>query len=167
MEQAYDYKKLMTVILDEISDKLQLPCIETNSQGSQPAYPFYTFDIADPHIELPFTDNVDFEEFECAIEFMSHSKSGYEATNMAVQLSKLFKTAHMAYIGAQHNFYVIDVEDVESSDNIITLQVERRSAFTLNLRICDEFVDELDPIEDIEINGSHLKDKPHKTNQAD
>lgn len=159
MDNPYDYQKLMGTLIDEIKAKTGIDTYESNSMGPEHQYPFYTFDIIDPHVELPFTDNVDNEEFEIQLEMMAHSDSHYEALNLASQLHKLFKTYDMDILGENNGFYVVEADDIATADNTISIQVERRASFELVLRVLDSFRDDIPTIDDAEINGADLSDK--------
>ncbi|KID42932.1 hypothetical protein LbDm2_2164 [Levilactobacillus brevis] len=74
-------------------------------------------------------------------------------------LAKLFETQQMDYLGDENNFYVVEIGDIDSSDNVITAQVERRAEFTVRLRLLDTFEDKTNTIGDIGINGANLSDK--------
>lgn len=65
----------------------------------------------------------------------------------------------MDYLGDENDFGVVDTSAVESSDNAITVQVERRAEFTVRLRLLDTFEDKTNTIGDIGINGANLSDK--------
>ncbi|WP_373879890.1 LIC_12616 family protein [Levilactobacillus brevis] len=65
----------------------------------------------------------------------------------------------MDYLGDENDFGVVDTGEVESSDNVITVQVERRTEFTVRLRLLDTFKDKINTIGDIGINGANLSDK--------
>lgn len=159
MDKPYDYEALMALITDEIKQQTGIDCYEANSIGPQQSYPFFTFDIVDPHIKLPFTDNIDFEQFEMTIQFDAHSQNIYEATNLASQLSKMFGIQSVGLLAEQNGFYIIETEDVQNTDNVISIQVERRSGFVVRLRICDSFQDDIQTIDDVNLNGSDLSDK--------
>ena len=159
MDKPYDTKALMALIIDDIKQETGIDCFVADSVGPQQKYPFFTFDFVDPHINLPFTDNVDFEQFEMAIHFDAHAKSIYTATDLANQLTKLFKTQAFSLLAEQNNFYVIDSDSVESTDNVISIQVEYRAGFELHLRICDSFQDDIQTIDSVDINGTSLSAK--------
>lgn len=156
---TYNYRRLMMTLGDFIKTKTGMALVESNTNGPQPAYPFFSWEIANPHKDIGFTDNVDNEEFEMEVEFTVHSTNHLDALNIAGELNKLFKTNELYMLGTQNQFYVIDLSDIESADNIISIQVERRVGFTVNLRVQDSFADEMPQIDDVSINGSPLSDK--------
>lgn len=149
MEQPYDYASLMTVIIKGIKEQTGVMCIEANSVGKMPPYPFFTWDFVTAHQDIGFTDNVDEEVFETSIMFEAHTQKTTEALNLASQLRKLFETNYFDTLSADNSFYVIDVGDITDTNNAISLQVERRAGIQVNLRIKDSFRDNVPAIEDI------------------
>jgi hypothetical protein len=156
MDKPFDTKTFMTDVINLIKDKTGIDCYESENAGPQAKYPFFTFDFVDPHIPLPITDNLDFEVFEMAIHFDCHSQSMYEADTNARQLRKLMGSQAMNMLGIQDNFYVIDVGAAENTDNEISIQVERKSGFQVNIRAQDSFQDDVTTLGDIELNGKQF-----------
>ncbi len=159
MDKPFDKKAFMTDVINLIKEKTGIDCFESGNSGPQQAYPFFTFDWIDSHIPLPITDNLDYEIFEMAIHFDCHSQSMYEADMYANQLSKLMRSQAMYVLGVQDNFYVIDVDTVENTDNEISIQVERKSGFRVNIRCQDSFVDDVTTLGEIELNGKKFPKK--------
>lgn len=158
MENTFNQKKMMGIIIDEIKSATGLDCVE-QSTVKQPDYPFYTFRNVTSHTSIGFTDNVDSEEFEMTLHFDAHSLSMYEATDYAEKLHKLFQTQEFDILSAQNNFYIIDCDDIENTDNPISIQVERQSGFNVPIRVVDNFKDDKTTIDNIEINGGQLTNK--------
>lgn len=158
MEKPFDWKALMAKINGLIKQETGMDCIVEGGMAPQPPYPFFTYQVR-PYIPIDITDNVDREEFEAEIDFMCHSQSANEAYTLGNQLRKLFETQSMDYLGDENDFGVVDTSAVESSDNAITVQVERRTEFTVRLRLLDAFEDKANTVGDISINGPNLSDK--------
>ncbi|GEP72031.1 hypothetical protein FD12_GL001393 [Lentilactobacillus rapi DSM 19907 = JCM 15042] len=162
MDKPFDKKAFMTDVINLIKQKTGIDCYASDNPGSQQAYPFFTFEFIDSHIPLPITDNLDFEVFEMAMHFDCHSQSMYEADMGANQLSKLMRSQAMYMLGVQDNFYVIDVDSVENTDNQISIQVEHKSGFQVNFRCQDAFQDDVTTLGDIELNGSQFPKTKNK-----
>lgn len=159
MDKPFDWKTFMAKIVGLIKTETGMDCIVEGGMAPQPAYPFFTYQVR-PYYSIGITDNVDQEEFEAEIDFMCHSRSANEAYSLGNQLRKLFETQSMDYLGDENDFGVVDTSAVESSDNVITVQVERRTEFTVRLRIKDTFQDKINTIGDVTINGdTPLSDK--------
>ena len=152
MEQPYDYAKLMAVIKKGIKEQTGVTCIEANSTGKMPPYPFFTWDFVSAHQDIGFTDNVDEEVFEASIMFEAHTQKTTEALNLASQLRKLFETNYFDTLSADNSFYVIDTGNITDTNNAISLQIERRAGVQVNLRIKDSFRDNVPAIENINPN---------------
>lgn len=152
MEQPYDYASLMTVIIKGIKEQTGVQCIEANSTGKMPPYPFFTWDFITAHQSIGFTDNVDEEVFEVSIMFEAHTQKTTEALNLASQLRKLFETNYFDTLSADNSFYVIDTGNITDTNNAISLQIERRAGVQVNLRIKDSFRDNVPAIENINPN---------------
>lgn len=146
MEQPYDYASLMTVIIKGIKEQTGVMCIEANSIGKMPPYPFFTWDFITSHQDIGFTDNVDEEVFEASIMFEAHTQQTTQALNLASQVRKLFETNYFDTLSADNNFYVIDTGDITDTNNAISIQVERRAGVQVNLRIKDSFHDDVPEI---------------------
>jgi len=146
MEQSYDYAKLMAVIIKGIKEQTGVTCIEANSTGKIPPYPFFTWDFITAHQSIGFTDNVDEEVFEASIMFEAHAQQTTQALNLASQVRKLFETNYFDTLSADNNFYVIDTGDITDTNNAISMQVERRAGVQVNLRIKDSFHDDVPEI---------------------
>lgn len=158
MEKPFDWKAIMAKINGLIKQETGMDCIVEGGMGPQPPYPFFTYQIK-PYIPIGITHNVDHEEFEADLNLMAHSQSANEAYSLCYMLAKLFETQQMDYLGDENNFYVVEIGDTDSSDNVITAQVERRADFTVRLRLLDTFEDKANTIGDIDINGANLSDK--------
>ena len=152
MEQPYDYAHLMAVIIKGIKEQTGVTCIEANSTGKMPPYPFFTWDFITAHQSIDFTDNVDEEVFEASIMFEAHTQQTTQALSLASQVRKLFETNYFDTLSADNNFYVIDTGDIADTNNAISMQVERRAGVQVNLRIKDSFRDNVPAIEDINPN---------------
>lgn len=159
MQQPYDYSQLMAVICKAIKDKTGTPCVEANSVGPKPNYPFFTWDFVNAHQDIGSTDNTDEEVFEASIMFEAHSESATQALNLASWVRKLFATEYMDQLSAQNSFYVIERGDITDTNNIISVQIERRAGVQVDLRIKDTFKDDITPIETIELNGTPITKK--------
>lgn len=158
MDKPFDWKHFMGILTEFIKQETGIECIAEGGMSPQQSYPFFTFQVR-PYIPIDITDNVDCEEFEAEINFMAHSHSANESYTLGNQLRKLFETQSMDYLGDENDFGVVDTGEVESSDNVITVQVERRTEFTVRLRLLDAFKDKMNTIGDIGINGTNLSDK--------
>ncbi|WP_143463347.1 phage neck terminator protein [Levilactobacillus enshiensis] len=158
MDKPYDFKALMIKIIALIKQETGIDCFIEGGMGPQQPYPFFTYQVK-PYIPIDITDNVDYEEFEAEINFTAHSKSANESYTFGNQLRKIFETQSMDYLGDENDFGVVGTSEVESSDNVITIQVERRTEFTVRLRLLDTFQDKINTIDDVGINGTNLSEK--------
>ncbi len=152
MEKPFDYAKLMKAIKVAIEKETGVQCIEANSVGKEPAYPFFSWDFVNAHKDLGFTDNVTEEVFEASIMFQAHSQKMTEALNLASWLRKLMLSQSFYDVASANNFYVVDADEVTDTNNVISIQVEKRAGVQVNLRIKDSFRDNVPAIENINPN---------------
>lgn len=156
MNDTYDYKSLVRLLISITKAGTGKPLVEAVSAGKQPNYPFYTYDFIDTYQPLGFTDNIEFEPFEMSLELEAHSEDNFETIQMASNLAKLLQTQNVTLQFDRAHIYVIDVSAIEQTDNELSVQVERRAGFVLDLRVVDSFTDDVIDISDININGSNL-----------
>lgn len=154
MDKPYDFSQLMAIINQRIKQVTGISVIEANSVGPEPAYPFFTWSFVTSHTDIGITDNLDEEVFESSIMFEAHSQKTTEATNLANWVRKLVQTDSFDQLGSANNFYVIDTGDVTDTNNIISVQVERRAGVQVNLRIKDSFHDDVPEMTSVQINSS-------------
>lgn len=140
----------------DIRDKLvtglhnftKLLVVQQSSTGKQPAYPFITYSVNNPYLQLGqpehYTEETDGstiernkEHYEQVYSFTVASKDEDEAMDMCLLAIQYFK-----FYGVQelkdHNIAVVKVSNLSARDNMITINYERRYGFDVRIRVASE-----------------------------
>lgn len=133
--------------------------VQQSSIGEQPAYPFITYTVTSPYLQLGqperYTEEIDgsiatksIEHYEQVYSFTVASKDEDEAMNKCLQAIQYFK-----FYGAQdladQNIVVVKISSISARDNMITIDYERRYGFDVRIRVACEETMEVENIESI------------------
>lgn len=126
------------------------PCVEANSTGDQPSYPFATFTITSPKITIQHDD--DNAPFELTVSLTWHDTSSLSVLNLAKKCESFFKSSAGRAVFAEKGVVIVDVTDFDRRDNFLSIEYERSAGFDVLMRVQDPYADEIEGIENIQIN---------------
>ena len=148
--EYFDYKVITSSLIKAVKTLTSYPCIEANSTGEQPPYPFATFTITSPKITIQQDD--DNAPFELTVSLTWHDTSSLSVLNLAKKCESFFKSSEGRSIFSEKNVVIVDVMDFDRRDNFISIEYERSAGFDILMRVQDPHVDDIDGIENILIN---------------
>lgn len=151
MTEYFDYKVITSSLIKAVRTLTGFPCIEANSTGDQPPYPFATFTITSPKITIQQDDNN--APFELTVSLTWHDTSSLSVLNLAKKCESFFKSAEGRAIFDEKNIVIVDVMDFDRRDNFISIEYERSAGFDILMRVHDPHVDDVEAIEQIEFKN--------------
>lgn len=151
MTEYFDYKVITSSLIKAVRTLTSFPCIEANSTGDQPPYPFATFTITSPKITIQQDDNN--APFELTVSLTWHDTSSLSVLNLAKKCESFFKSAEGRAIFDKKNIVIVDVMDFDRRDNFISIEYERSAGFDILMRVQDPHVDEVEAIKQIEFKN--------------
>lgn len=152
MSSYFKYVTITAPLIKAVKQATGCICIEHNSSGEQPAYPFATYSITSPEI----TNQHDKEgsQFEVALSLTFHDSSSINVLNIAKMCESFFDSQKGRAIFAERDVVLAYTENFERRDNFISIDYERLAGFDVRLRVAETFVDDIDTIENIKIGGN-------------
>lgn len=150
MAEYFDYKIITSSLIKAVRTLTTYPCIEANSTGEQPTYPFATFTITSPKITIE-RDN-DNAQFEMVVSLTWHDESSLSVLNLSKKCESYFKSSAGRQIFADKGVVVADVMGFDRRDNFISIEYERSAGFDITMRVLDTYTDDIAPIEQIKLN---------------
>lgn len=154
MTSYFDYKIITSSLIKAVKTLTGYPCIEANGTGDQPKYPFATFTITSPHIQIQQDENQN-APFEAVVSFTWHDESSLSVLNLAKKCHSFFGSTKGRGIFAEKGVVIVGMTDFDKRDNFISIEYERSAGFDIMMRVRDVFVDDVDGIEKIELNGGN------------
>lgn len=148
--EYFDYTVITSSLIKAVLTLTSYPCIEANSTGEQPPYPFSTFTITSPKITIQHDDNN--APFELTVSLTWHDTSSLSVLNLAKKCESFFKSTVGRTMFAEKNVVIVDVMDFDRRDNFISIEYERSAGFDILMRVQDPHVDEVASIDNIQIN---------------
>lgn len=150
LAEYFDYKVITSSLIKAVRTLTSYPCIEANSTGEQPAYPFATFTITSPKITYE-RDN-DNAQFEVVVSLTWHDESSLSVLNLAKKCESYFKSSAGRDLFSQKDVVIVDVSNFDRRDNFISIEYERSAGFDITMRVRDVYGDNIVPIEQIILN---------------
>lgn len=150
LAEYFDYKVITSSLIKAVRTMTGLPCIEANSTGDQPPYPFATFTITSPKITIQQDD--DNAPFELTVSLTWHDTSSLSVLNLAKKCESFFKSSEGRAVFAEKNVVIVDVMGFDRRDNFISIEYERSAGFDISMRVQDPHVDDVASIDSIQIN---------------
>lgn len=127
---------------------MDLLVVQQSSIGDQPEYPFCTYSVTSPYLQLGqpehYTDVQErsIEHYEQVYSFTIASTDEDEAMDLCLKAVQYFK-----FYGVQElkdkNIVVVKISNVTARDNMITINYERRYGFDVRVRVASEEVQEV------------------------
>lgn len=151
MVNYFDYKVVTSTLIKAVRTLTNLPCIEANGTGEQPAYPFATFTITSPKITIQHDD--DNAPFELTVSLTWHDESSMSVLNLAKKCESFFKSTAGRAVFNEKGVVIVDVMGFDRRDNFISIEYERMAGFDISMRVVDPFADEIGNIEQIKVHG--------------
>lgn len=151
LAEYFDYKVITSSLIKSIKTLTSYPCIEANSTGDQPPYPFATFTITSPKITIQQDD--DNAPFELTVSLTWHDTSSLSVLNLAKKCESFFKTSKGRAIFTEKNVAIVDVMDFDRRDNFISIEYERSAGFDILMRVQDPHFDDVEGIDNIQIKN--------------
>lgn len=147
---------------------MNLLVVQQSSIGDQPLYPFMTYAITSPYIQLGQPEHytiirdgnvldVSKEHYEQVYSFTVASQDEDEAMNICLQAIQFFK-----FFGRQNladaNIAVVKISNISARDNMITIDYERRYGFDVKIRVaCEEITETTGVIDYVSFGSSQIE----------
>lgn len=143
-----DYQNALEAVIRHIVDGTGHKVILENQSATQPPYPFCTYSIPSPYLpqRTDYLGDAMGESVEFVVSLTWHSKSNYEALQLATQTVALFKSLGGRQVMGDAGLTVVRIDGFTNRDTFITILTERRYGFDLRLRT---YASNIRPLEDI------------------
>ncbi|MGG1481334.1 hypothetical protein ABE402_10550 [Bacillus smithii] len=152
MSIDFDYTTVTSALIKAIKDGTGYPLIADNSAGNPPPYPYCSFTITSPKIDI----ERDYEGaiFELVVSLTWHGTSSVGVLNLAKKAESYLKSSQGRNALSDKGIVVVSTSGFTSRDNFISIDYERMAGFDVQLRVRDTYVDDVEPIEGFEINNN-------------
>lgn len=147
-----DYKAIVSAVNHELRKELPYIGIERMSTEKQPAYPFFTYTVTSPYLNVKTYRSggeTQIEDVEIVISYTWISEDSFEALSLAQQSASLLKATGTRQRLYEKGLAVVRIDGFGSRDNFISIEVERQVGFDLRLRIRHLDVKEMEAIEEV------------------
>ena len=152
MADYFDYKTITSSLIKAVKTATGYPCLEANSTGDQPPYPFATFTITSPRIQIQEDDNSN-AQFEAVVSLTWHDTSSLSVLNLAKRCESFIKSTSGRAIFAEKGVVIVGATDFDRRDNFISIEYERTAGFDISLRVMDPHKDDVEDMDGIQINS--------------
>lgn len=147
-----DYKAIVSAVNHELRKELPYIGIERMSTEKQPVYPFFTYTVTSPYLNVKTYRSggeTQTEDVEIVISYTWISEDSFEALSLAQQSASLLKATGTRQRLYEKGLAVVRIDGFGSRDNFISIEVERQVGFDLRLRIRHSDVKEMEAIETV------------------
>lgn len=146
----FDYTTVTSALIKAIKDGTGYPAIAGNSAGEQPAYPFCTFTITSPKIDVErFYEGA---LFEIVVSLTWHGISQIDVLNLSKKSESYLRSTLGKKALSDNGIAIVDILNSSSRDNLISIDYERTAGFDLRLRVRDTYIDNVDFIAGFKLN---------------
>ncbi|MGG3677490.1 hypothetical protein ABEU95_12435 [Heyndrickxia faecalis] len=151
MSNDFDYTVVTRALIKAIKDGTGYQLIEANSPGEQPEYPFCTFTITSPSIQIE--RYYEGALFEMVVSLTWHGTSSVGVLNLAKKSESYLRSDAGRKTLADNGIALVDITGISSRDNFISIDYERTIGFDVRLLAKDTFTDDsVDTIESFKVN---------------
>lgn len=157
------HKEIRDKLVSGLHAFMNLLVVQQSSIGDQPTYPFITYSVTSPYLQLGqperYTQEIDGvicdkskEHYEQVYSFTVASKDEDEAMDLCLKASQYFKF-YGTYELSESNIAVVKISNISARDNMITINYERRYGFDVRIRVaCEDINNDADIIEKVNIS---------------
>jgi hypothetical protein len=131
------------------------PIVEQANTDEQPPYPFGTYTITSPYLNVKryrVGDEV-IEDVEIVVSYTWISQSSFESVQLAQMAATLLNSTKAKQKLRDAGIVVVSTMGLGSRDNFISIEVERRNGFDVKLRVRHSDVSQYEDVETIVIQG--------------
>lgn len=152
MSNDFDYTTVTSALIKAIKDGTGYPLIAENSAGDPPPYPYCSYTITSPKIDI----ERDYEGaiFELVVSLTWHGTSSVGVLNLAKKAESYLKSSQGRKALSDKGIVIVSTSGFTSRDNFISIDYERMAGFDVQLRVRDTYVDDVEPIEGFKINDN-------------
>lgn len=132
-----DYKAIVSALNKEIRGKTNVVGVEQANTDKQPPYPFYTYTVTSPYLNVKrfkMGDSMT-EECEVVISYTFSSEDSFQSLNLAQTAATHLKMDAIRMRLRDQGIVVVRIEKVMSRDDFISIQVERKVGFDIRIRV--------------------------------
>lgn len=150
LSNDFDYTTVTRALIKGIKEGTGYPLIQANSPGKPPNYPFCTFTITSPKIEI----ERDFEGayFEIVVSLTWHSDDVIGVLNLSKKSESYLKSTSGRKTLSDNGISLLSISGYSSRDNFISIDYERMAGFDAKLLVRDTNVDNVDSIAGFKLN---------------
>lgn len=149
---SFDYRELVTVLNTGITSHTGLVVKIDNANGTQPEMPFITYSFITPHLDVGYSGS-NTPYFDVVMAYTSHSKTNpIEAMEKIDLVRNWFKDEQNQYeLTELHQIKVIKIDTSMNIDDALSVGYDRRSQFTVRLRVASPLPKVPDVITNVDI----------------
>ncbi|CAJ1226662.1 hypothetical protein LXEBMM8_EKPBGFGD_00875 [Lactiplantibacillus xiangfangensis] len=144
--------------MDQIKKITDCETVETDYSGPQPAYPFFSYKITTPYIQIVQQMN-DHEMFELTVSINAHTENSIQSLQLATSLVKQLKTEQVRRELRAKSVVIVDVDSMTNRSVFQSDDYERIVGFDLHLRVVDDFHEELPEVNKVNVDGKTANTK--------
>ena len=135
-------------IVKGLHDYTQLLVVQSSTIGNMPKYPFITYSVTSPYLQLGMDEEYTEEinsvirnrhvfHYERVFSFTIVAKEEGEAMDYCMRAMRYFRNAGVQEL-KDKGIVVVEVTNVTARDTFITIDYERRYGFDVRIRLVNE-----------------------------
>lgn len=146
-----DYEAIIDFLNYTIRQEVPYPIVEQASPEDQPDYPFGTYTITSPYLNVKRfrSSGVMVEEVEMVVSYTWLSQNSFESLRLSQKAATLLNETKTHQTLRDAGIVVVKTEGLGSRDNWLSIEVERRNGFDVRLRVRHSDVKNYDEIETV------------------
>jgi len=156
LKGTFDYGNLVDTLINIAKDNMDMDMVLEDGMGDQPPYPFYSFTMTSPHINVT-RDVVSDEVFELVLSITCHDKNCTSTLSLAESLRKLLRTDAVRQTLQTNNIAIIGIDTTTNRDIPLIDIYEYRAGFDVHLRVQDSFMESLPQINSVDLKNKNIE----------
>jgi hypothetical protein len=135
-------------IVKGLHDYTQLLVVQSSTIGNMPKYPFITYSVTSPYLQLGMDEEYTEEinsvirnrhvfHYERVFSFTIVAKEEGEAMDICMKAMRYFRNAGVQEL-KDKGIVIVEVTNVTARDTFITIDYERRYGFDVRIRLVNE-----------------------------
>lgn len=155
---VFDYGQLADLLIQQVKNLTGCETVENDYSGQQPAYPFFSYKITTPYIQVVQQMNSN-EMFELTVSVNAHTASSIQSLQLATTLVKQLKTEQVRRAFRAQSIVIVDVDAVTNRSIFQIDDYERIVGFDLHLRVVDDFQEVTPQVNKVNVDGKSINQK--------
>ncbi|MFC6202576.1 LIC_12616 family protein [Lactiplantibacillus nangangensis] len=147
---------LVDLLIAQIKNLTGCETVETDYSGPQPTYPFFSYKITTPYIQI-VQQMTEHEPFELTVSINAHADNTIQSLQLATSLAKQLKTEQVRQKLRIESVVVVDIDSMTNRSAFQSDDYERITGFDIHLRVVDNFEEDTLQVNKVNLDGKSIK----------